>query len=91
MSLAKLAGVGAGRNAGLPLVHGKAVLLALARRKFRISSHTRFKRIKTHQHLKLQFQLHLLPPMQKGLLKGVPKLGDCLIQPQRKRKLWLLE
>ena len=98
MNLAKLIGVGAGRNAGLLLVHGKAVSLAYPspRRKLNISSQAqaKFRRIRTHQHQKLPSRLNLLQPMQKGLLprptqKALQKLGDCLIQ--QLRKLWSKE
>ena len=89
MNLAKLIGVGVGRNAGLLLVHGKAVSLAYPspRRNLNTSSQARakFRRIRTHQHLKLPSRLNLLQPTQKAL----QKLGDCLIQ--QLRKLWSKE
>ena len=76
MNLAKLIGVGAGRNAGLLPAHGKAVspLCPLAPRKLTEGSLVSSTRIGTHQHLKDLFQSNLLWIMQKVL----QKLGDCL-------------
>lgn len=71
MNLAKLTGVGAGRNVGLLLAHGKAVshLSSLAQRKVRASKPTRLVK-----HQKLQYQLK--PLHQMGSKPQKP--GGCL-------------
>ena len=71
MKLANLIGVGAGRIAGLLLVHGKAVSQQhlLLPKKLKVSSLARSTRITTHQHLKLRPQLIRLKANAKGSIR----------------------
>lgn len=79
MNLAKLIGVGAGKNDGLLLVHGKAVCSHLAQRKYRVSKLARLVKTQIHQRQKLQFQSSSLHQMVREL-QG---LGDCLTQQMK--------